>query len=184
MSVQFNASEIKANLKFLFSVAFIISLSTFCLQLALMHFEKKTTKLYQDMSQTELEVSQYRYLVWLVHNYEQTNIAGDYFSSEYKQIQENLENSAIDLIRDHFISIDKRIQTDRLMEFNQLINHDECLAIMVETSTFIKKYRVSNKIKLEQLQARVDLINMLILALLTLLSFFFIYTVFYAIYGE
>ena len=72
MPQKFTTREIKANLKFLFLIALIISISTFSLQLMLMYYEKQTNKLYHDLSQTELEVSQFRNLVWLIHNSDNT----------------------------------------------------------------------------------------------------------------
>jgi len=113
MPQKFTASEIKANLKFLFLIALIISISTFSLQLMLMHYEKQTNKLYHDLSQTELEISQYRNLVWLIHNNDSTNNQEDYLLNEYKQIEETLENSQIEFMRSHFLSIQKKIRSDR-----------------------------------------------------------------------
>ena len=184
MPQKFTASEIKANLKFLFLIALIISISTFSLQLMLMHYEKQTNKLYHDLSQTELEISQYRNLVWLIHNNDSTNNQEDYLLNEYKQIEETLENSQIEFMRSHFLSIQKKIRTDRLFEYSDLIGHDESLSIMAQCSAYAKEFRNSHNEKLEAFQKRVDFINMLILALLTVLSFFFIYTMFYANYGE
>ena len=102
MPKKFTAREIKANLKFLFLIALIISISTFSLQLMLMHYEKQTNKLYHDLSQTELEVSQFRNLVWLIHNNDNTNNQKDYLLNEYKQIEETLENNQIEFMRSHF----------------------------------------------------------------------------------
>jgi hypothetical protein len=184
MPEKFTASEIKANLKFLFLIALIISISTFSLQLMLMHYEKQTNKLYHDLSQTELEISQYRNLVWLIHNNDSTNNQEDYLLNEYKQIEETLENSQIEFMRSHFLSIQKKIRSDRLIDYSDLIDHDECLSIMAQCSTYATEYRNSHNETLEAFQKRVDLINMLILALLTVLSFFFVYTMFYANYGE
>lgn len=184
MPDKFTISEIKANLKFLFLIALIISISTFSLQLMLMHYEKQTNKLYHDLSQTELEVSQFRNLVWLIHNNDNTNKQKDYVLNEYNQIEETLENSQIEFMRSHFLSIQKKIRTDRLIEYSDLINHDECLSIMAQCSAYAQEFRNSHNEKLEAFQKRVDFINMLILALLTILSFFFIYTMFYANYGE
>ena len=184
MPKKFTISEIKANLKFLFLIALIISISTFSLQLMLMYYEKQTNKLYHDLSQTELEVSQFRNLVWLIHNNDSTNNQKDYLLNEYKQIEETLENSQIEFMRSHFLSIQKKIRTDRLIEYSDLINHDECLSIMAQCSAYKSEFRNSHNEKLEAFQKRVDFINMLILALLTILSFFFVYTMFYANYGE
>ncbi len=184
MPEKFTISEVKANLKFLFLIALIISISTFSLQLMLMHYEKQTNKLYHDLSQTELEVSQFRNLVWLIHNYDSTNNQKDYLLNEYKQIEETIENSQIEFMRSHFLSIQKINRADRLFEYSNLIDHDQCLSIMAQCSAYATEYRNSHNETLEAFQKRVDFINMLILALLTVLSFFFIYTMFYANYGE
>ncbi len=184
MPEKFTISEVKANLKFLFLIALIISISTFSLQLMLMYYEKQTNKLYHDLSQTELEVSQFRNLVWLIHNYDSTNNQKDYLLNEYKQIEETIENSQIEFMRSHFLSIQKKIRADRLFEYSDLIDHDVCLSIMAQCSAYATEYRNSHNETLEAFQKRVDFINMLILALLTVLSFFFIYTMFYANYGE
>ena len=184
MPEKFTISEIKANLKFLFLIALIISISTFSLQLMLMHYEKQTNNLYHDLSQTELEVSQFRNLVWLIHNNDSTNNQKDFLLNEYKQIEETIENSQIEFMRSHFLSIQKKIRADRLFEYSDLIGHDESLSIMAQCSAYAKEFRNSHNETLEAFQKRVDFINMLILALLTVLSFFFIYTMFYANYGE
>ncbi len=184
MPEKFTISEVKANLKFLFLIALIISISTFSLQLMLMSYEKQTNKLYHDLSQTELEVSQFRNLVWLIHNNDSTNNQKDYLLNEYKQIEETIENSQIEFMRSHFLSIQKINRADRLFEYSNLIDHDECLSIMAQCSDYDTEYRNSHNETLEAFQKRVDFINMLILALLTVLSFFFIYTMFYANYGE
>lgn len=184
MPEKFTISEVKANLKFLFLIALIISISTFSLQLMLMYYEKQTNKLYHDLSQTELEVSQFRNLVWLIHNNDSTNNQKDYLLNEYKQIEETIENSQIEFMRSHFLSIQKKIRADRLFEYSDLIDHDVCLSIMAQCSAYATEYRNSHNETLEAFQKRVDFINMLILALLTVLSFFFIYTMFYANYGE
>ena len=184
MPEKFTISEVKANLKFLFLIALIISISTFSLQLMLMYYEKQTNKLYHDLSQTELEVSQFRNLVWLIHNNDSTNNQKDYLLNEYKQIDETIENSQNEFMRSHFLSIQKKIRADRLFEYSDLIDHDECVSIMAQCSTYISEYRNSHNETLEAFQKRLDFINMLILALLTVLSFFFIYTTFYANYGE
>lgn len=183
MPEKFTISEVKANLKFLFLIALIISISTFSLQLMLMYYEKQTNKLYHDLSQTELEVSQFRNLVWLIHNNDSTNNQKDYLLNEYKQIDETIE-SQNEFMRSHFLSIQKKIRADRLFEYSDLIDHDECVSIMAQCSTYISEYRNSHNETLEAFQKRLDFINMLILALLTVLSFFFIYTMFYANYGE
>ncbi len=131
-----------------------------------------------------LRISQFRNLVWLIHNNDSTNNQKDYLLNEYKQIEETLENSQIEFMRSHFLSIQKKIRTDRLIKYSDLINHDECLSIMAQCSAYALEFRNSHNEKLEAFQKRVDFINMLILALLTVLSFFFIYTMFYANYGE
>ena len=136
------------------------------------------------MSQTELEISQYRNLVWLIHNNDSTNNQEDYLLNEYKQIEETLENRQIEFMRSHFLSIQKKIRADRLIEYSDLIDHEECLSIMAQCSTYATAYRNSHNETLAAFQKRVDQINMLILALLTVLSFFFVYTMFYANYGE
>lgn len=184
MPEKFTISEVKANLKFLFLIALIISISTFSLQLMLMYYEKQTNKLYHDLSQTELEVSQFRNLVWLIHNNDSTNNQKDYLLNEYKQIEETIENSQIEFMRSHFLSIQKINRADRLFEYSNLIDHDQCLSIMAQCSAYATEHRNSHNETLEAFQKRVDFINMLILALLTVLSFFFIYTMFYANYGE
>jgi hypothetical protein len=184
MPEKFTIREVKANLKFLFLIALIISISTFSLQLMLMYYEKQTNKLYHDLSQTELEASQFRNLVWLIHNNDSTNNQKDYLLNEYKQIEETIENSQIEFMRSHFLSIQKKNRADLLFECSNLIDHDECLSIMAQCSAYATEHRNSHNETLEAFQKRVDFINMLILALLTVLSFFFIYTMFYANYGE
>jgi hypothetical protein len=87
-------------------------------------------------------------------------------------------------MRSHFLSIQKKIRSDRLIDYSDLNDHDECLSIMAQCSTYATEYRNSHNETLEAFQKRVNLINMLILALLTVLSFFFVYTMFYANYGE
>ena len=184
MPVKFTVSELKGNLKFLFLVALIISLSTFSLQLMLMHYEKVSNKLYDELAKTELEISQYRNLVWLIHNNDSTNAQTNFLLNEYKQIQESLQNSQIEFMRKHFLEIQSKIQSNHLIEYSQLINHEECLSIMVRCSNYANEFRDTHNKAIEKFQNRVDFINMTILALLSILSFFFVYTIFYANYGE
>lgn len=182
MPVRFTPSEIKSNLKFLFTAALIVAFITFILQIVLMKYEKRSEEIYTELNQTESEISQYRNLIWLMHN--NTNAFSSSFASEYLEVSKSYSSTRIDLIKEHFPRV--RAIVDGIGLENYLADHDHntCVALMSDAREFIEDYRLANRTESVELQDKVDIINMIILGLLTIMTFFFVYTIVYALYGK
>lgn len=182
MPVRFTASEIKSNLKFLFTTVLIVAIMTFFLQIVLMRYEKLSEEIYTDLHQTESEISQYRNLIWLMHNNNNANSSS--LASEYHQVLKSYSSTRIDLINENFPSI--RAAVDGIGLENYLVDHDHntCVIFMSEAREFIENFRAVKETESRELQRAVDVINMIILGLLTVLAFFFVYALVYSLYGK
>ncbi len=182
MSVRFTANEIKSNLKFLFTAALIISFITFVLQIVLIKYEKKSEQIYNELNKAESEISQYRNLIWLTHNY--SNSYSSSFASEYQEVLESFSSSKIDLIQEDFPRVRAAVEGIGLEEYLMRHDHNTCVSLMSDARRFIEDYRIANRTESIELQAKVDAINMTILVLLLVMTFFFVYVMIYALYGK
>lgn len=182
MPVKFTANEIKSNLKFLFTSAFIVAMLTFVLQIVLMKYEKKSEEIYNELNRTESEISQYRNLIWLMHNY--GNSYSSSFATEYQEVSKSFSSSKVDLIKEDFPRVRAAVEGIGLQEYLKSHDHNTCVSFMSNAREFIENYRSNKAIESIELQKRVDFINMIILGLLTVMTFFFVYTILYTLYGK
>lgn len=181
MPVRFTASEIKANLRFLITTALIVSLLTFVLQIVLMKYKQSSKEINYALARTESEVSQYRNLVWLMHNPSDLSSS---FSTEYSQVSTLIESSRIPFIKDHFREVRAAVDGQGLDFYLAAHDHSKGLVLMANLRKFIEDYRENAKVEVEALQNKIDTINMAILGLLVLMTFFFVYSLIYALYGK
>lgn len=182
MSVRFTANEIKSNLKFLFSAATIVAVITFVSQILLIKHEKSSEEINIELNQTEADISQYRNLIWLMHN--NNNSLSSSFSSEYLEVSESYNSTRVALIKNHFPFIRAIVEGNGLKNYLDNHDHNTCVSFMEEAREFIEEFRSIKQKESVELQQQIDIINMIILGLLTAMVFFFIYTLLYAVYGK
>jgi hypothetical protein len=181
MPVRFTASEIKSNLKFLFTTALIVAVMTFFLQIVLMRYEKLSEEIYTELNQTESEISQYRNLIWLIHN---NNTYASSFASEYLEVSRTMQTSKIDLIKENFVRIRAAVEGIGLENYLDTHDHNTCISFMAMAREYIEDFRETKIIESIQLQEKVDVINTIILGLLSIIGFLFVYALLYSIYGK
>lgn len=182
MPIKFTANEINSNLKFVFTSTLVVAILTFVLQIVLMKYEKKSEEIYNELNRTESEISQYRNLVWLMHN--NSNSYSSSFASEYQEVSNSFSSSTIDIIKEDFPRVRAAVEGIGLQEYLKNHDHDTCVSFMSNARDFIENYRSNNDVESIELQKRVDIINMIILGLLTVMTFFFVYTILYVLYGK
>ena len=182
MPVRYTAAEIKSNLKFLFSAAFIVATITLILQMVLMKYEKRSEEIYTELNRTESEVSQYRNLIWLMHN--NTKSYSSSFTSEYLEFSKTFASTKVDLIKENFPIIRGAVEGIGLEKYLTAHDHNTCVQFMSDARGFIENFRSTKQVESIELQKRVDVINMVILGLLTVLAFLFFYTAAYSLYGK
>ena len=182
MPVRFTASEIKSNLKFLFTAALIVAFITFILQIVLMKYEKRSEEIYTELNQTESEISRYRNLIWLIHNH--TNAYSSSFASEYLEVSKSYSSTKIDIIRENFPIVRAIVDGIGLENYQTDHDHTTCVLFMADATEFIENFRAVKKLESIELQRRVDVTNMIILGLLTVMAFFFLYATAYSLYGK
>ena len=182
MPVKFTANEINSNLKFLFTSAFFVAFLAFVLQIVLMKYEKKSEEIYNELNQTESEISQYRNMVWLMHN--NGNSYSSSFTTEYREVSNSFSSSKIDIIKEDFPRVRAAVEGIGLPEYLKSHDHNTCVTFMSNAREFIENHRYNKDIESIKLQKRVDIINMIILGFLTVMTFFFVYTILYTLYGK
>lgn len=157
-----------------------------------MMWEEQSVQLNRDLQGNEHFISEYRNMAFTLHDTEEQVIDKDAFRAEFHAVYRMLTIQDFELaplIQDKiliyadYIGDLKELHEDRAL-FTERHNHSECVMMLKLVDNNLKQVREEGKRQNVNLQKKIDTCNMLIMALLALVSFLLLYTMIYASFGE
>ena len=184
--VRFTIEELNSNVRFIFWVCSISVAALIVSQVLLMRLEKKSTTAQQDWLENEAFITSFQNAFYTAHDVQfsitkeyATTIAQSMTSFEQTAIQKGPYSSELEAWKEAL----ERILDSR--GYNTIAEHDhqQCVGLSARLNHLVLQSRLDYKRSIDNLQQRIDLINLIILLLPVVLFSILIYTAIFANYG-
>lgn len=191
-SVRFTIKDLKRNFRFLFVVSLVTTILTLILQVSSLKVEKDSVQAQRDIIGNEQFVANYRNLVYNLHSERTLIVDRPQLYRDYDLFDKHLElrdfNLAEPILKNlekyenHLIHLKELNENEAL--FSPSHKHRRCLEVNEQIQQNMQSYRKQMSAWMAQQQYIIDFIDIVITALVMLITFILVYAFLYARFGE